>query len=113
MTALLQTHDLTLAFGGLVVANGINFSLEQGERLAVIGQNGAGKTTFINICTGLLKPTLQPSHREKSSDRAWQGLSSFPSCSLNIPCANACSCPQSRVLRICLPGVRWLAAAAQ
>ncbi|MBH3368639.1 ATP-binding cassette domain-containing protein [Pseudomonas carnis] len=57
MTALLQTHDLTLAFGGLVVANGINFSLEQGERLAVIGQNGAGKTTFINICTGLLKPS--------------------------------------------------------
>ncbi|MCY1391151.1 Energy-coupling factor transporter ATP-binding protein EcfA3 [compost metagenome] len=56
MTALLQTSDLTLAFGGLVVANGINFSLEQGERLAVIGQNGAGKTTFINICTGLLKP---------------------------------------------------------
>lgn len=57
MTALLQTTDLTLAFGGLVVANGINFSLEQGERLAVIGQNGAGKTTFINICTGLLKPS--------------------------------------------------------
>jgi len=56
MTALLQTSDLTLAFGGLVVANGINFSLDQGERLAVIGQNGAGKTTFINICTGLLKP---------------------------------------------------------
>lgn len=57
MTALLQTNDLTLAFGGLVVANGINFSLEEGERLAVIGQNGAGKTTFINICTGLLKPS--------------------------------------------------------
>lgn len=57
MTALLQTQDLTLAFGGLVVANGINFSLDEGERLAVIGQNGAGKTTFINICTGLLKPS--------------------------------------------------------
>jgi branched-chain amino acid transport system ATP-binding protein len=57
MTTLLQTHELTLAFGGLVVADGINFSLEEGERLAVIGQNGAGKTTFINICTGLLKPS--------------------------------------------------------
>lgn len=57
MKPLLQTHGLTLAFGGLVVANGIDFSLAEGERLAVIGQNGAGKTTFINICTGLLKPS--------------------------------------------------------
>lgn len=56
MSTLLTTHKLTLAFGGLVVANAIDFELQAGERLAVIGQNGAGKTTFINICTGLLKP---------------------------------------------------------
>ncbi|WP_254518422.1 ATP-binding cassette domain-containing protein, partial [Salmonella enterica] len=52
-----KTEGLTLAFGGLVVANGIDFELHEGERLAVIGQNGAGKTTFINICTGLLRPS--------------------------------------------------------
>jgi branched-chain amino acid transport system ATP-binding protein len=39
-----------------VVADQINFELHEGERLAVIGQNGAGKTTFINICTGLIRP---------------------------------------------------------
>lgn len=55
-TPLLQTTDLQLAFGAVVVADHINFSLHEGERLAVIGQNGAGKTTFINICTGLLRP---------------------------------------------------------
>jgi len=53
---LLQTKDLQLAFGAVVVADHINFSLQAGERLAVIGQNGAGKTTFINICTGLIQP---------------------------------------------------------
>ena len=55
-TPLLQTKDLQLAFGAVVVADHIDFSLAEGERLAVIGQNGAGKTTFINICTGLIRP---------------------------------------------------------
>ncbi len=56
MTPLLETRGLHLAFGGLVAADHIDFRLHSGERLAVIGQNGAGKTTFINICTGYLKP---------------------------------------------------------
>lgn len=56
MTALLETRGLSLSFGGIVAADNIDFSLQEGERLAVIGQNGAGKTTFINICTGLIKP---------------------------------------------------------
>ena len=54
--ALLETKGLSLAFGGVVAADAIDFQLHQGERLAVVGQNGAGKTTFINICTGHLKP---------------------------------------------------------
>ncbi len=57
MKPLIQTTDLYLAFGGGVAADNINFELHEGERLAVIGQNGAGKTTFINICTGYLTPS--------------------------------------------------------
>ena len=53
---LLSTRGLSLKFGGVVAADGIDFDLMPGERLAVVGQNGAGKTTFINICTGFLKP---------------------------------------------------------
>jgi len=41
----------------VVAADNIDFELHEGERLAVIGQNGAGKTTFINICTGFIRPT--------------------------------------------------------
>lgn len=56
MEPIIKTEALQLAFGAIVVADNINFELHAGERLAVIGQNGAGKTTFINICTGFLKP---------------------------------------------------------
>lgn len=54
---LLQTRGLTLRFGAINAADNIDFTLRQGEHLAVIGANGAGKTTFINICTGYIKPS--------------------------------------------------------
>ncbi len=57
MTSLLQTRGLSLSFGGVVAADGIDFDLQAGERLAVIGANGAGKTTFINMVTGYIKPS--------------------------------------------------------
>ena len=56
MASLLHTRGLTLKFGGVVAADGIDFDLQAGERLAVIGANGAGKTTFINMVTGYIKP---------------------------------------------------------
>jgi len=56
MRPLLKTTALSLAFGGVIAADKIDFELSEGEHLAVVGQNGAGKTTFINICTGFLRP---------------------------------------------------------
>lgn len=56
-TVVLQTRGLSMAFGGLKVFTGLEFSLMAGERHAVIGPNGAGKSTFVGIVTGLLAPT--------------------------------------------------------
>ena len=54
---VLQTRNLSMAFGGLKVFNGLEFGLKRGERHAVIGPNGAGKSTFVAVVTGLLAPT--------------------------------------------------------
>ena len=44
MTALLDVQNLTVSFGGNAVVHGINFSIAQGEKLALVGESGSGKT---------------------------------------------------------------------
>lgn len=57
MRPVLETRNLSKAFGGLVVTQDVNFQLAHGARHALIGPNGAGKTTFINQLTGVLAPS--------------------------------------------------------
>src|SRR5258708_21823432 len=53
----LETHKLCKSFGALSVEERIDFRLEAGARHAFIGQNGAGKTTFVNMLTGAIPPS--------------------------------------------------------
>ena len=53
----LEVRDLTKDFGGLRAVNEVSFALRRGEILGLIGPNGSGKTTTINLITGLLTIT--------------------------------------------------------
>lgn len=57
MSALLETKDCTIRFGGLVAVNELNLSINEGEIFGLIGPNGAGKTTVFNLLTGVYAPT--------------------------------------------------------
>jgi len=57
MSALLKTVHLERSFGAVIAATDINVELNSGEIVGVIGSNGAGKTTFINMVTGYTQPS--------------------------------------------------------
>ena len=56
VTAMLQAHGVGKRFGAVVAAADIDIGVAAGERVSLIGSNGAGKTTFVNMITGYLKP---------------------------------------------------------
>jgi branched-chain amino acid transport system ATP-binding protein len=55
MSALLETAGLTARYGDAQALFGIDFRLDAGEVVAIIGANGAGKSTFMKSITGLVK----------------------------------------------------------
>jgi branched-chain amino acid transport system ATP-binding protein len=57
MTAILAVENLEKSFGSVIAARDINVSVPAEQTIGVIGANGAGKTTFINMITGHLTPT--------------------------------------------------------
>src|SRR5579859_8009070 len=54
---IINVDGVTVAFGGFLALNELNFSIERGELRVVIGPNGAGKTTLLDVITGKVKPT--------------------------------------------------------
>lgn len=89
-TAHLRARDLKLARGGRIVLDGISLTLAAGDRLAIVGENGRGKTTLLDALAGKLEPdagtidrhgslglveqelpttTIAKDHREQPSNR--------------------------------------------
>jgi branched-chain amino acid transport system ATP-binding protein len=57
MTAILSLRDLEKTFGSIVAARDITLDVPAEQTVGIIGANGAGKTTFINMITGHLRPS--------------------------------------------------------
>ncbi len=53
---ILQTIDLSKSFDMVRAADSINVQIEPGELVGIVGANGSGKTTFLNLITGYLTP---------------------------------------------------------
>jgi len=56
MTAQLVTEGIVKRFGGLTALDHVSFEIEAGELVGLIGPNGSGKTTFLNVLSGFYRP---------------------------------------------------------
>jgi ATP-binding cassette subfamily F protein uup len=63
--ALISLRNLTLAFGGPPLFDGVNLQLEAGERLCLLGRNGTGKSTLLKLINGELPPDGGEIHRQQ------------------------------------------------
>src|SRR5690242_1590002 len=54
MTALLEVGELRAGYGAVRVLHGLDFSVEQGEVVVILGANGAGKTTTLRALSGMI-----------------------------------------------------------
>ena len=95
-TSLLSVNRARKAFGGLVAVNDVSFDVRVGELVGLIGPNGSGKTTMLNLISGALRPSAgqitlagetisgEPAHRiaRRGVARTFQLVRVLPSLSV-------------------------------
>ena len=81
-----KVQNLTKKFGDLLVLNNLNFEVQEGEFLCIVGPTGCGKTTFLNSLTRLYEPTageilvngIPVNPKKQNISYIFQEYSSFP-----------------------------------
>ena len=54
---LLELHNISKSFGALTALSNLSFHIGEGEVVGLLGDNGAGKSTAVNLISGMHKPT--------------------------------------------------------
>jgi branched-chain amino acid transport system ATP-binding protein len=70
-SSLLSVSGLFKNFGGVQAISDLNFEIAEGELLGMIGPNGSGKTTAVNLITGFVKPTEGNVHYRGKNITGW------------------------------------------
>ena len=85
--AYFSLHDIHAYYGESYIVQGVSFNVHEGEILALLGRNGAGKTSTLRTCARVGSPELrrgeiwldhQPLHRMKAHEAAQAGLGLVP-----------------------------------
>lgn len=84
--SLLQTQDLSLTFGYRTLLDGVSFSLNPAQRLALVGSNGSGKSTLMKVLAGIYRPDSGAIIKRRNLRVAYlpQGGMSFGSVSMKL-----------------------------
>jgi branched-chain amino acid transport system ATP-binding protein len=69
---LLELRDVDAAYGPFRAIFGVSLTLPAGRVLALLGSNGAGKTTIARVCSGLLRPTAGEIHFDGMNVTGWR-----------------------------------------
>jgi ABC-type Mn2+/Zn2+ transport system ATPase subunit len=87
MTPLVRAEGLAVGYGGAAVLRGVDFELPAGERLAVLGPNGGGKTTLFRAILGELEPlagTLEVGVRATAVPQTDRSRLDYPVSALDV-----------------------------
>lgn len=72
-----ECNNVTLGYENRIVASNLNFSLNEGEYLCIVGENGTGKSTLIKTLLGLIKP-LEGRVKVDTGRKAGKGIGYLP-----------------------------------
>ena len=84
MTAVLELRDVSAAYGPFRALFGVSLTVEPGEAVALVGSNGAGKTTVARVASGLVPPSsarcpgIESGRRQRSAVRLRRPASRSP-----------------------------------